>query len=64
MGANATGKTSFGRFLMAVFNFMDTKQFEKITKVIDDTTQDAFLQWILLQMNMQCIGLPQEFLLE
>jgi AAA15 family ATPase/GTPase len=42
MGANATGKTSFGRFLMAVFNFMDTKQFEKITKVIDDTTQDAF----------------------
>ena len=32
MGANATGKTSFGRFLMAVFNFMDTKQFEKSQK--------------------------------
>lgn len=34
MGANATGKTSFGFMLMRIFNFMNTKQFEKITEVI------------------------------
>lgn len=41
MGANATGKTSFGKLLMAIFNFMDKKQFEKITDSISDTSKEA-----------------------
>ncbi len=41
MGANATGKTSFGRFLMRVFNFMDKKQFERITECISNMQREA-----------------------
>lgn len=41
MGANATGKTSFGRMLMSIFNFMDNKQFDKITEAIADTEKEA-----------------------
>ena len=33
MGANASGKTSLGRMLMNIFNFMDKKEMEKITKI-------------------------------
>ena len=47
MGANATGKTSFGRMLMAVFNFMDKKQFQALTEEISDEKNPAFLLWIL-----------------
>lgn len=42
MGANATGKTSFGRMLMAVFNFMDKKQFQALTEEISDEKNPAF----------------------
>ncbi|MGI5946315.1 MAG: AAA family ATPase [Lachnospiraceae bacterium] len=42
MGANATGKTSFGRTLMAAFNFMDKKQFQTLTKEISDEKKQAF----------------------
>lgn len=41
MGANATGKTSFGRMLMAIFNFMDKKLFEKLTEGILDHSREA-----------------------
>lgn len=41
MGANASGKTSIGRMLMAIFNFMDKKQYEKITETICDTSKEA-----------------------
>lgn len=41
MGANATGKTSFGRMLMKIFNFMQKKQAERITEVICDHTKEA-----------------------
>ena len=30
MGANATGKTSFGKMLMNIFHFMDKKQYTRI----------------------------------
>ena len=36
MGANATGKTSFGKMLMNIFNFMDKKQYTNITMAISD----------------------------
>lgn len=41
MGANATGKTTFGRMLMYIFNFMDKKQLEKITGAICDQAKQA-----------------------
>lgn len=41
MGANATGKTSFGRMLMKIFNFMQKKQAERITEVICNHTKEA-----------------------
>lgn len=41
MGANATGKTSFGKMLMNIFNFMDKKQYTNITMAISDETREA-----------------------
>lgn len=42
MGANATGKTSFGKMLMKIFNFMDKKQYTTLTEIITDTDRIAF----------------------
>lgn len=42
MGANATGKTSFGKMLMIIFNFMDKKQFDRLVDVICDSKEMAF----------------------
>lgn len=41
MGANATGKTSFGKMLMSIFNFMDKKQYDRLTEAIGDTSKEA-----------------------
>lgn len=41
MGANATGKTSFGRMLMGIFNFMDKKRYESLTNYICDVKKEA-----------------------
>ncbi len=41
MGANATGKTTLGRAIMKIFNFLDGKNFELLTKSIADCTKEA-----------------------
>lgn len=41
MGANASGKTSLGKMLMRIFNFIDKKQYEKLTEFINDTAKEA-----------------------
>lgn len=41
MGANASGKTSFGRMLMNIFNFMDKKEMDRVTRAICDTNKKA-----------------------
>lgn len=41
MGANATGKTSIGKILMQIFNFMDDKQFTTLTNIIADQNKPA-----------------------
>ena len=41
MGANATGKTSFGKMLMNIFHFMDKKQYTRIAGLISDKTKEA-----------------------
>lgn len=41
MGANASGKTTFGRMLMNIFNFLDRKNYGRITDAINDCTKEA-----------------------
>lgn len=41
MGANASGKSTFGRMLMKIFNFIDKKDYKRITDVICDRTKEA-----------------------
>ena len=40
-GANASGKTTFGRILMKIFNFIDKTSYNHITSVICDQSQEA-----------------------
>lgn len=42
MGANATGKTSVGKMLMKIFNFIDKKEYATLLEVIADNDEDAF----------------------
>lgn len=42
MGSNATGKTSLGKMLMQIFNFIDKKDFEAISGMICDKSKKAF----------------------
>lgn len=44
MGANATGKTSFGKLLMCFTNYLEDGSFSRFTDVISDTSQSAKLQ--------------------
>lgn len=41
MGANATGKTTFGKMLMDIFNFMDKKNYEMVTRDVCDVNKKA-----------------------
>ena len=42
MGANATGKTSFGKMMMEIFNFIVKKQYSGLTETINDVKKQAF----------------------
>ena len=41
MGANASGKTTFGRALMSIFNFLHKKNDRFVTDIIGDRKQEA-----------------------
>lgn len=41
MGSNASGKTSIGRMLMCIFNFIDKREFNNLLSHINDTKKDA-----------------------
>ena len=41
MGSNASGKTSIGRMLLSIFNFIDRKEFINLVTHINDTRKDA-----------------------
>ena len=41
LGSNATGKTTFGKILMKIFNFIEKKNFEIITNAIHNTSETA-----------------------
>ncbi len=42
MGGNATGKTSLGRVLGGIFNFIYNKEYRFITSLVEDKLQPAF----------------------
>ena len=41
MGANASGKTTFGRTIMKIFNFIDKKNYSFITDIVADPEKEA-----------------------
>lgn len=41
MGANASGKTTFGRTIMKIFNFIDKKNYTFITDIVGDREKEA-----------------------
>lgn len=41
MGANATGKTALGKVLMGIFNFINKKNSDHITKLINNPNKEA-----------------------
>ena len=41
MGANASGKTTIGKLMMAIFNFMDKKEFDRVVDVISKKEEKA-----------------------
>ena len=41
MGANASGKTTFGRMLMTIFNFLDRKNYEFLTEAVCNRDKEA-----------------------
>ncbi len=42
MGANASGKTTFGYALMYIFNFLSKKNYESFTRIISNQDKEAF----------------------
>lgn len=42
MGANASGKTTFGHMLMNIFNFVDKKNYDLLAEAICNPGKDAF----------------------
>ena len=65
MGSNASGKTTFGRILMRIFNFLDKKNYELLTDMIGDQTKEASFTIDLasaynLLYRVSCIVSPPE----
>ena len=51
LGANASGKTTFGRILMKIFNFIEKKNYEYVTDAICDRKKDALFVLDLASEN-------------
>ena len=41
MGANATGKTSIGQMLMAIFNFIERKEAGRLKEKVNNKSKEA-----------------------
>lgn len=55
MGANASGKTSFGRMLMNIFNFMYKKEMDRVTRAICDTSKKATFSIDFITIEGDCL---------
>lgn len=51
MGANATGKTTFGEMLMKIFNFIDKEDYSYLTNNVCDTNKPAFFSIEMASSN-------------
>jgi ABC-type Mn2+/Zn2+ transport system ATPase subunit len=51
MGANASGKTTLGRIIMKIFNFIDKKNYEFITETVCDQDKEASFVLDLASQN-------------
>lgn len=51
LGSNASGKTTFGKIIMKIFNFMDKKNYEYITETICDRKKEASFSIDLASKN-------------
>jgi len=65
MGANASGKTTFGRMLMGIFNFIDKMNYEIITDAISDCHKEASFVLDMASTNhvfyrVACTIMPKE----
>lgn len=65
MGSNATGKTTFGRMLMIIFNFMDKKNYELLADVVNDPGREASFSVDMVVKNdilyrVKCVITPSE----
>ena len=54
LGANATGKTSVGKAMMAIFNFFNKKEISKVTQCIRDIKREISfsIDFILDEKNI------------
>ena len=64
-GANASGKTTFGRVLMKIFNFIDKQNYNYITEVICDRNKEACFVLDLASENnilyhIKCVVTPYD----
>lgn len=50
-GANATGKTALGRILMALFNFIDRKEYGFLIHLIEDRKKEAHIEMDFVPEN-------------
>lgn len=62
-GANASGKTTFGKILIKIFNFMDRKNYNYLTEAICDRSKEAcFALDLASEMNIfyriKCVITP------
>lgn len=65
MGANSSGKTTFGHMLMSIFNFIDKMNYELITDAISDCHKNASFVLDLASKNnvfyrIACTIMPRE----
>lgn len=65
MGANASGKTTLGKALMKIFNFIHRKNYETITSIISDNGKEASfsLDMVFDEVNLYrivCVVTPAE----
>jgi AAA15 family ATPase/GTPase len=62
MGSNATGKTSLGKMLMTIFNFISNKNIENIKKIICDKSKKAYFSIDIVPNDFELYRIESEIL--
>lgn len=56
MGGNATGKTTFGKVLMNIFNFIQRQNIEGLAKAISEKSREALFQVDFVITDVMAVG--------